>query len=171
MLGPAIYLLAALGGVATMLGAVVFLFLQKTVVDQAGHVTDVEVPFFGRLKTNTPSIALCFLGAVMTFAVVTRVEPPRPTIDLSAEVGLAPGVAHNDLPVFVAAVPQDYLASTILDQSGKGHLTFPVALGPRYSVVILKPHEITEDGITRWQSTHGEAARDEDRLHYVGVLR
>jgi hypothetical protein len=35
-------------------GAITALLTQKVVVDQEGHVTEIELPVLGRLKTNYP---------------------------------------------------------------------------------------------------------------------
>jgi hypothetical protein len=60
-------LLCALSFLAIIVAAV-FAFKQKVYFDpQTQAVTDIEVPGLGKLKTNTPAIALCFLGVVLGY--------------------------------------------------------------------------------------------------------
>lgn len=165
-----IYLLAMVGSVITLVGSMIFLFKQKTVVDQNGHVTEVEIPLFGKVKSNYPSIVTGFLGAGLAAFTMDRVVPDIPRIDLSATVGVARAANANDLPVFVGVVPQEYFTSTTLDPDGRGVLEFSVEDNKTYNVVVLKPVEVTPDGV-RFLSTHGPATVAENKLRFEGVLR
>ncbi|SIO29517.1 hypothetical protein SAMN05444722_1269 [Rhodovulum sp. ES.010] len=175
MLSALTYLLAMIGGIAAVVGGVIFLFKQKTVVTQEGQVTDIDIPFLGKVRSNYPSIIVAFIGAAVMIFTVSRVDPTVPTIDLSADVGVAEGSRRSGLPVIIAAVPQQYLGLTTLDETGKGKFDFTVEKTPgtAYNVVVLQPVEVTEDGITRYQSIHGPAQVTEDQKHliFTGVLR
>jgi len=61
-------ILCFLGLSAISVGAV-FAFTQKVYVDRANDdkVTEIDVPLFGKLKTNTPAIALTFVGAIFGY--------------------------------------------------------------------------------------------------------
>ncbi len=65
---------AIIAGILCVLGlcaigvAAIFAFGQKAYIDRStGAVTEIEVPIFGKLKTNTPAIALCFVGAIFGY--------------------------------------------------------------------------------------------------------
>lgn len=62
----AILCLLGLGAIAV---AAKFAFSQKTYIDSntGQAMTEIDVPIFGKLKTNTPAIALCFLGVVFGY--------------------------------------------------------------------------------------------------------
>ncbi|ARE39281.1 hypothetical protein RGUI_1140 [Rhodovulum sp. P5] len=142
---------------------------------EEGHVTDIEIPLLGKVKSNYPSVIIAFIGAAILIYTVSRVDPEVPTIDLSAAVGVAEGTQTSSLPVIIAAVPQQYLGLTTLDEAGRGKFDFKVERthDTAYNVVVLQPVEITEDGITRYQSIHGPAEITEDQKHllFEGVLR
>ncbi|WP_216640102.1 hypothetical protein [Rhodovulum sp. P5] len=144
-------------------------------VTEEGHVTDIEIPLLGKVKSNYPSVIIAFIGAAILIYTVSRVDPEVPTIDLSAAVGVAEGTQTSSLPVIIAAVPQQYLGLTTLDEAGRGKFDFKVERthDTAYNVVVLQPVEITEDGITRYQSIHGPAEITEDQKHllFEGVLR
>lgn len=56
-------------GLGSIVVAAIFAFKQKAYVDKNTQekVTEIEVPIFGKLKTNTPAIALCFVAAVFGY--------------------------------------------------------------------------------------------------------
>jgi hypothetical protein len=65
---------AVIAGILCFLGlcaigvAAIFVFRQKAYVDRdTNTVTEIEVPIFGKLKTNTPAIALCFVGVIFGY--------------------------------------------------------------------------------------------------------
>jgi len=60
------FFIAALSSI--IVGAV-FAFRQKVYVDRANDdkVTEIDVPLFGKLKTNTPAIALAFVGLIFGY--------------------------------------------------------------------------------------------------------
>lgn len=65
---------AVIAGILCLLGlcaigvAAIFAFRQKAYVDrETKTVTEIEVPIFGKLKTNTPAIALCFVGVIFGY--------------------------------------------------------------------------------------------------------
>lgn len=175
MVIDSVYVLAMLGAVVTLVGGMVFLFRQKTVVNENGEVTSIEIPLFGKLKSNYPSIGICFIGAALAVAVMARVEPKVAQvaqIGLAAEVGLAEAASASGLPLYVAVVPQEYLRSTTPNAAGVNPLSFEVDSGKAYNVVVLRLAEITEDGRTRYQSTYGPAVLcDDGQLCFKGDLQ
>lgn len=167
-----IYLVCAAGGVLALLLSVVFLFKQKTVVDQSGHVTEIEVPFFGKIKSNYPSVLIAFIGAALAAFTVNRIQPIPEMTDFLAEVGMAEGAETNELPAFVGVVPQSWFRALQLDSSGQGTVSFGVNAGQDYQVVVLKPVWVDETR-TRYQSVYGSALynTEKDSLFFEGKLR
>jgi len=57
-----------------------FAFKQKVYVDKAtdDKITEIDVPIFGMLKTNTPAIALCFVGAVFGYFAYDLMKKRNP---------------------------------------------------------------------------------------------
>src|SRR5262245_61089465 len=53
------------------------LFRQTPVVDAAGNVTEVELPLFGKLKTNYPSLVAFFIGAFLVWFPLNRWPSPQ----------------------------------------------------------------------------------------------
>jgi hypothetical protein len=68
----------------------VFAFKQKVYVDQATQeVTDIEVPGFGKLKTNTPAIALCAFGVVLGYFAYDGMKGRHATlVQFNGEIAL-----------------------------------------------------------------------------------
>ena len=63
-----------LSALSVMLGFIA-LVKQKTYIDQETQKpTDIEVPFFGRLRTNYPSLVFVFLGFALAFYVVRTAQ-------------------------------------------------------------------------------------------------
>ena len=164
-----IHMAAMLGSVITLVGSMVFLFKQKTIVREDGS-TEIEIPYFGRLKSNYPSVIMGFIGAGLAAYTLDRVGSEGPPMGLSAILTVSAQAATNDLPVFVGVVPQEYFTSTNLDANGAGTLSFTVDSNKSYSVVALKPIEVTSDGV-RFASTHGPAIIEAGKMLFEGELK
>lgn len=72
-------ILCFLGLSAISVGAL-FAFKQKVYVDKAtdNKVTEIDVPLFGKLKTNTPAIALTFVGAIFGYFAYDLMKKRNP---------------------------------------------------------------------------------------------
>ena len=67
-------LCGALSIISVILGFIA-LVKQKTYIDQETlNPTEVEVPLFGKLKTNYPSLAFVFLGFALAFYIVSSCQ-------------------------------------------------------------------------------------------------
>ena len=66
---------------AAIVVALIFAVRQKVYYDkQKNSVTGIEVPLFGKLRTNTPAIALCFLGVVFGYFAYDLTKGRLPTL-------------------------------------------------------------------------------------------
>lgn len=132
------FALLSLGGLAFALicaaGGLWALIHQHVVVDKNGQITEFELPFFGKLKTNAPALVAIMLGSAIAYVVVTRVPVETDRIPLVAEVTV------KDTPrgtaVVVGAIPNRYLRSSNVPVSGERHeVFFDVDRGDDYTVI------------------------------------
>jgi hypothetical protein len=65
-------------------------------------VTEVEIPIIGKLKTNAPSLALCFVGLVPVFLAQAQMKARNPTlVKFEGEIGIDPTSAAGINAVMV----------------------------------------------------------------------
>jgi hypothetical protein len=67
-------------GAILALGSLYILLKQKSVIDQNGQVTEIEIPIFGKLKTNYPALAALFMSALLIWFPLYKFPPP-PTVN------------------------------------------------------------------------------------------
>jgi hypothetical protein len=95
-----VYLVALLISLTLAVCGVLSLFRQKIYRSDDG-VTEIDVPIFGKMKSNYPAVAFSFLGVALAafciqrWPVVMETTPLRGTVTLQ---GATPGVTK---PVFV----------------------------------------------------------------------
>jgi hypothetical protein len=67
-------------GLCSISVAAVFAFKQKVYVDKStdDKVTEIDVPLFGKLKTNSPAIALAFVGTVFGYFAYDLMKKRNP---------------------------------------------------------------------------------------------
>lgn len=154
----ALVLLIALVSVA---GGLLALLKQQVVVDKDGKPSEINLPWFGKIKTNYPSLFAIALGIVLAAFVTTKlsVNVKVDAIPLVATIetdGLPPGTY-----VTVAAFPQRYLLSTNQTRSdGTATVQFTVdEPGVPYSVVATSPIGF-EDGRPVFAMAQGQATPD-----------
>jgi hypothetical protein len=98
------------GGILAF-GSLYILLKQKPVVDQTGNVTEIEIPLFGKLKSNYPSLAALLIAAFLVwfplhiFPTVTRI-PVSGKVTFQGKpgnggvtIGIVPGnlaASHDD---------------------------------------------------------------------------
>lgn len=83
-----LYFLSLMIALALVAGGVIFLFKQKTVVNDKGEVTSVEIPILGKIKSNYPSVGICMIGAGLAVYTISRLDPPRDTVELATSFSL-----------------------------------------------------------------------------------
>jgi hypothetical protein len=76
----------SLAGLLLSIGGLYLLATQKF-VESASGAADIEIPFFGRLKTNYPSLVAIFIGAVLL--VFPRGVKPLTMVPVSGKVASA----------------------------------------------------------------------------------
>lgn len=93
--------LFALGAVAIAVGGV-YVFRQKIYFDADKRaVTEIDVPLFGKLKTNSPAIGMCFLGLILGYLGYDLMKDRSPTlVNFDGEVTLD-GDNIGEIPVAI----------------------------------------------------------------------
>ena len=67
---------------------IVYLFKGKVIYNQKLEKVAVDLPFFGKIRTNVPAIAFCFIGAALTVYVLQWWGHKPETIDFVADVAV-----------------------------------------------------------------------------------
>jgi hypothetical protein len=156
-----------------VIGGIYALLRQQIVVDQNGQPSEIELPWFGKITTNYPSLIAVGLGIALATFVVSKLET-------TPEIRALPLIATletDNLPpgsyVMVAAFPQRYLkGSQEFFQNGKGTMELQVEEPGPYTVVALSVTELGADGRPIYTVTQGPAIFDGNagRLSFTGRL-
>lgn len=132
-----------------VIGGVVELFKQRVVVDSKGGVTHIEIPGFGKIKTNYPSVAAIFLGVVIVALVLNwaDVEIEKMPFTATVTVNNPDSQEKKTADVFISVIPQRNRRS----QSGvnineKVIIKFDIDKDEEYDVIIYTPVYIRSDG-------------------------
>ncbi len=143
-------------------GALFVLWHQKTVVDSNGQVVQVDIPFFGRMKTNVPAIAGLFIGAALVVFVVDRWTVPPHTIPLSATIRLEQPDSSVQRDVFVGVAPPEHYRTVRVSPNRAEVVEFPI-------------QKRTEGGLSHFGVAYTVTHIDEDgfahRIVQAGNLR
>lgn len=146
---------------ASVIGGLVALLKQQVVVDKEGNPSEIELPWFGRIRTNYPSLFAIALGIVLAGFVATKLQP---TVSIK-NMPLVATLETEDLPpgsyVSVAAFPQRYLVgSSQVFETGKGSLELTVDEPGPYTVVVLALTGFDDEGRPEFAVTQGPAKFD-----------
>ncbi len=175
LLNAIIMSMAMLAAILAIGGGLMVLVRQQVVVDDAGNVSQIEIPFFGKLTTNYPSLVAIIAGVALAYAVQSRiqVEVVASTLPLTARVSVE-GLPENS-PIFVNAVPQKYLRTATVLQDPDGAMQEMVLEvdepGP-YNVIAYTVSGLTATGQPIFAVTQGPAIRSDgpDRFEFQGRL-
>lgn len=141
-------------------GGIWALLKQKTVVDKAGNVTEIEIPVLGKLKTNYPSLGAILIGAGLAVFVIERTPAEQDKRSLTARLLI--DKTQPNSTVIVAAIPRRYfepLNTFTLGQQSS--VSFDVDAADTYSVVAFMPNPVRPDASFSYAVVHGPARLDE----------
>src|SRR5262245_16613814 len=122
-------ILCVLGAGAIIIAAV-FAFKQKVYYDPNNQVTEIEVPFMGKLKTNTPVIGLCFLGVVLGYFAYDMMKSRTPKlVKFEGEISVDRDSIANIDAVLVGITSGSWV-----------HTSTPTGTTPSFAVAITVPN-------------------------------
>jgi len=140
---PILLLVVILVGGAIAILSTWALLRQTVTVDNTGNVTEIKVPFFGKLKTTYPAVGTAFLGVALVAFAATRIpgaDSMPAMVPLDLEVTLADGDDFTML--FLGAIPsRQWVPVTSLPEDKI--ISFDVPVGERYFgvAVLVRPGE------------------------------
>lgn len=156
-----------------VIGGIYALLKQQVVVDQNGQPSEIDLPWFGKIKTNYPSLIAVGLGIALATFVAGKLDP----VPEISNLPLVATLETDNLPpgsyVMIAAFPQRYLkGSQEFFQNGRGTMELQVEEPGPYTVVALSPTAFGADGRPIYSVTQGPAIFDNDarRLSFTGRL-
>lgn len=141
-------------------GGIWALLKQKTVVDANGNVTEIEIPVFGKLKTNYPSLGAILIGAALALVIIQRTPAEQDKRSLTARILI--DKTQPNSAVIIGAIPRRYfepLNAITLGQENS--VSFDVDAADSYSVIAFTPNRVGPDAQVTYAVVHGPARLDE----------
>lgn len=144
---------ALLFALVCAVGGIWALLVQQPLINDKGK-TEIELPIFGKMKTNAPALIAVLLGSAIVYAVINRVpfeSDKIPLIARSSIEGTSPGAA-----VFVGAIPNRYLqSSTVLAPGQENEVRFQVDEPDEYTVIAYTVASVRPDASFDYTVVHG----------------
>jgi hypothetical protein len=138
-----ILLIAAL----TAAGGVAALITQKVFVDRDGHVTEIELPLLGKLRTNYPSLVAVALGVALAYMVLNKITLKPEMIPITAKILVEHPGSEISPQVFVGVIPQAYhVVKNNVTSGTPQEVTVMVRKDDNYHVVVYTVTGIDENG-------------------------
>jgi hypothetical protein len=103
-----------LGG-ALVVGGLWLIAKQKIITDTKGHSIDIDIPFFGKIKTNYPSVTALFLGTFLIWLPIDKWSSEPDRIPVSGQVIVEGRQSHDG--VIVGIIPGSHKTFTHNDGS------------------------------------------------------
>lgn len=154
-------------------GGIWALLKQQVVVDQNGAPSEIEVPGFGKLRTNYPSLVAIALGILLAWSVQSRLSlvVTVPTVPLNAKLKLE-GMPEGS-QIYVSAVPQKYLrAASATTSAEDSEITINVDDAGEYNVVAFTVTGLTQNNKPIYRVVYGPAKLNAEpkSLEFIGSL-
>lgn len=141
---------------------------QQVIVDENGAISEINIPWFGKLQTNYPSLVAVLLGVSLAFYVTSKLQPQIAIKRVPLTAKLTTSELPKDSYIFVSAVPQRYLTATnSLAVDGKSTITLSVDETGPYSVIAYTIADIASDNRTVYAVTHGPAIFENEPEGFV----
>jgi hypothetical protein len=126
-------LICELAGLVMICGGIVLLYQQKIRLDAITKEIQVDVPFFGKMRTNAPAITLFVLGFIPLMYPLQFFK--------TEYVKVRQTVKSDDLPVAIYAVVAEH---TLNNNGEEFQLAIPVVASDNYSPqLIYVAHDTT----------------------------
>lgn len=152
-------------------GGVFALIRERDIVDEQGNVTEVEISGLGKFKSNYPSIGAIALGLLLGYFVSDGLHDIEMKVPLDA--GLSIVGALDGKPVFVAAIPTEYHASSnSMSPENVSNVRIHVEHPDNYSVIAYTVRGVRRSGETVYSVAHGPALFSDNgsNLRFDGTL-
>ena len=101
-------------GIVLCIGGLYLLSKKKVIVDSSGAPTDLEIPIFGRIKTNSPILVAIFLGALLVFLPFYTSSASVPRFHVKGTVKMKSKKSLGD--VLIGVLPNSH--KTFTDNDG-----------------------------------------------------
>jgi hypothetical protein len=140
---------AGILGIAAIaaVGGIVALVTQKVFVDNQGHVTEVELPLLGKLRTNYPSLVAIFLGVALAYLVLHKITLKPEMVPITAKILVEHPGSEISPQVFVGVIPQEYHVVKNNVTGVPQEVTVMVRKDDNYHVVVYTVTRIDENGL------------------------
>lgn len=137
--------IAVIGGVCELL------YGRRITVDKnTGEVIDIELPIFGKLKTNYPSVGAIFLGLCFGGFVLNWIQVKKEQIPFVATVTINSDDTRQKADVFLGMIPQQFRSQRSgVPVNEPVKLTLNVDKNQPYDVITFVPTAILSNGSTR----------------------
>ena len=117
-------------GLSSIIVGAVFVFKQKFDRANDDKVTEIDVPLFGKLKTNTPAIALTFVGAIFGYFAADLMKKRNPDeVPFQGEISIDKNSNPGVEVVMVGITSGSWIQPTITGTEATG-ATRPVTRPP-----------------------------------------
>lgn len=154
---------------ACVAGGLWALVKQKPVVDENGNLTAVDLPLFGKVQTNYPSLVSIFLGTALCALVVQKSDVTVDQVQLEANMTV--GDSLETATLFAGAVPMRYTAPGVLSGGDEHRFNIDVDKSGIYNVFAFALVGL-ENNRPVYYGTQGRANWDSDRsmLYFKGKI-
>lgn len=134
---PLLLVISQAAGLVLLIGTMLLVGFRRIYFDsKTKRLTEVQLPIFGKIKTQAPAIVLIFVGAFLVVYPLTRARPDMATVVGEVDTGNRP------VTVRIVAIPQ---FQTTLQKSGKYHLPVPLLKDNLYRVEYIVDDVIIAD--------------------------
>ena len=159
---------------AVCLGGIWALLRQKVIVSEQGEITSVEIPFFGKIKTNYPSLIAIFLGIALAAFVWQRYTIEQEMMPVNAKITLQHPSSDIRKDVFLGIIPQEYhVFENGIVPNTSHDISIQVRKPGDYQFVVYTVTGIDADGFTERVVEHGrvKVIGDFERGEFDATLR
>jgi len=137
-------------GLLMLVCGIIATFKQKVYVDARGKplMNEINIPFWGKVKTNTPAIALAALGAFVVWQAggleIKGIEHSQPAMVTFTGELILEGQSLTDIPSITVGLTSGSWLSTATP--GTGERTIPVQIAVpnswrSYSAYVFAPND------------------------------
>jgi hypothetical protein len=130
-------LISQIAGIILLLGTMLLVGFRRIYFDkETKQPIEIEIPLFGKVKTQAPAFALIVVAACLVMYPLSRSRPDLVTVQGDIDTG------GKAVTVLVVAVPQ-YQAT--LDRAGAFHIPVPVLKDSTYRVKFIVDGRVVAD--------------------------